>query len=303
MILSLLTLLATPCEAAPLKVAAWSTSSSASASDSRNFEVANLGDGKQSTAWTEGEDGAGLGSWVMADFGETRSLSSLVVWGSHWYNVEYFGHYARPKLLVAEYADGKTEEFTLTDEQKPQVLKLKATVQTSSVKLRLKAIYAGRGVDSGLSEVKFFDNTPGGPFVASTVTASSAAAADADGGYGGGNASDGIVDSMWCEGNKSSDGTGEWLELGFAGTQSVSGVKIRSGGYSMDLFKSTNRPTAATLKFGDGSTETINFKDMLFEQTFSFSTRTTDRAKITFTGVKKGEKYDDMCVSEITFVP
>ena len=42
--------------------------------------------------------------------------------------------------------------------------------------------------------------------------------------------SDGIVDSMWCEGNKSSDGTGEWLELGFAGTQSVSGVKIRSGG-------------------------------------------------------------------------
>lgn len=303
MILALISLLVAPSEAASVKVSAWSASSSAPASDARNFEATNLGDGKQSTAWAEGEDGAGLGSWVMAEFGEPKTIATIAVWGSHWYNVEYFGHYARPKVIVAEYADGKTEEFTLQDEQKPQVLKLKAPVQTASVKLRIKAVYPGRGVDSGLSELKFFDTSPTGPFAAAAVSASSVAAADADGTYAGENASDGIVDSMWCEGNKGSDGTGEWLDLSLGRSQSVSAVKVRSGGPTMDLFKAVNRPTAATLRFADGSTESITLKDMLFEQTFSFAARTTDRVKVSFTGVKKGEKYDDMCVSEITFVP
>ena len=104
-------------------------------------------------------------------------------------------------------------------------------------------------------------------------------------------------------GNKGSDGTGEWLDLSLGRSQSVSAVKVRSGGPTMDLFKAVNRPTAATLRFADGSTESITLKDMLFEQTFTFAARTTDRVKVSFTGVKKGEKYDDMCVSEITFVP
>jgi hypothetical protein len=303
MLFSLLLSLAPHADAAPVKVTAWSASSTAAASDARNYEVTNLGDGKQGTAWAEGEDGAGLGSWVLADFGGPHTLTSIVVWGSHWYNVEYFGHYARPKTVVAEYADGKTEEFTLQDEQKPQVLRLKSPVQTASVKLRIKAIYSGKGVDTGVSEVKFFDDARGGPFTAASVTASSVAASDADGGYGAGNASDGIVDSMWCEGNKGSDGTGEWLDLALGGSQPVSGLKIRSGAPSLDLFKAVNRPTTATVKFSDGSTESITFKDMLFEQSFSFSTRNTDHVKLTFTGVKKGEKYDDMCVSEITLVP
>jgi hypothetical protein len=302
MILSLLLLATAPAEAGQLKVAQWSASSNAPATDARNYEVTNLGDGKQGTAWAEGEDGAGLGSWVMADFGEARTVTTLTVWASHWYNVEYFGHYARPKTVVAEYANGTSEEFTLQDEQRPQLLKLKSPVSTQTVKLRIKAIYSGKGVDTGISEIKFFDASPGETTTAATVTASSVAASDADGSYIAGNASDGIVDSMWCEGNKASDGTGEWLDLALGGSQTVSAVKLRSGASTMDLFKAVNRPTTATLRFGDGSTESITLKDMLFEQTFPFSARTTDRVKVSFTGVKKGEKYDDMCVSEITFV-
>lgn len=290
--------------AAPVKVATWTASTTAPASDARNFEATNLGDGKQSTAWAEGENGAGLGSWVEADFGAPKTLTSIVVWGSNWYNAEYFGHYNRPKTLVVEYSDGTTEEFTAKDEQAPQVLTLKSPKQTQTVKLRIKGIYTGKGVDTALSEVKFFDNTNDGPVPVVAVNASSTAPADGDGGYDARQAADGISDSMWCEGNQKSDGTGEWLELTLGRSATVSSLKIRNGaGFSPDLFKAVNRPTAATLTFSDGASESVVIKDLPFEQTVTFGAHSTSKIKLSFTGVKKGEKYDDMCVSEITVLP
>ncbi len=285
---------------APLKVVTWTASTTAEPSDARNFEVSNLGDGKQSTSWAEGETGAGLGSWVQADFGTAKTLTALTVWGSNWYNTEYFGHYNRPKMIIAEYADGSTEEFNTTDEQKPQVLKLKSPKQTQTVKLRIKAIYAGKGVDTGLSEVKFFDNGSEGAVPVSGARASTTAPGDVDGNYNAANAGDGIIDSMWCEGNQKSDGTLEWLEFTLGRRSSVSTLKIRNGAPSGDLFKAVNRPTAATITFSDGASESVTLKDMPFEQSITFSAHTTDKVRLTFTSVKKGEKYDDLCVTEVT---
>lgn len=290
--------------AGPLKVSAWTTSSSATATDARSFDAANLGDGKQTTAWAEGEDGAGLGSWVQADFGAAKTVTTITVWGSNWYNTEYFGHYNRPKTLVAEYADGTTEEFTTKDEQAPQVLTLKTPKSTQTVKLRIKGVYSGKGVDTAISEVKFADGTAEGPVPVTAVTASSTAAGDADGNYNPGNAADGIVDDMWCEGNPKSDGAGEWLELSLGRRSTVSALKIRAGaGFSPELFKQVNRPVSATVSFSDGGSESITFKDFPFEQNLAFPAHTTDKVKIQFTAAKKGEKYDDLCITEVTVVP
>ncbi len=303
MLFSAILFVAPAASAAPIKVTAWTTSSTAPATDASTFEVTHLGDGKQSSVWAEGEGGAGLGSWIQADFGAAKTVTSFTFWGSNWYNVEYFGHYNRPKTLVAEYADGSTEEFTAKDEQLPQVFTLKAAKQTQTVKLRIKAIYSGKGVDTAVSEVKFFDNTTEGAVPVTSVVASTVAAADVDGNYNAGNASDGISDSMWCEGNKKSDGMSEWIELSLGQRSAVSSVKIRNGAPSSDLFKAVNRPTTATLSFSDGGSESITLKDMLFEQSVAFPTHTTDKVRLTVTGVKKGEKYDDLCVSEITVMP
>ena len=285
---------------APVKVATWSASTTAAPSDTRNFEVSNLGDGKQGTAWAEGDTGAGLGSWVQADFGVAKTITALTIWGSNWYNTEYFGHYNRPKMIVAEYGDGSTEEFTTKDEQTPQVLRLKSPKQTQTVKLRIKGVYAGKGVDTGLSEVKFFDNGSEGAFPVAGALASTTAPADVDGNYSAANAGDGITDSMWCEGNKKSDGTSEWLELTLGRKSTVSTLKIRNGAPSGDLFKAVNRATAATITFSDGESESVTLKDMPFEQSVTFSAHTTDKVRLTFTSVKKGEKYDDLCVTEVT---
>ncbi len=289
---------------APVKVATWTASTTSAPNDARSFEATNLGDGKQSTAWVEGEDGAGLGSWVLADFGGPKTITAITVWGSSWYNVEYFGHYNRPKTVVAEYADGTTEEFTAVDAQAPQVWKLKSPKNTQTVKMRIKGIYAGKGVDTAISEVRFSDNTSDGPVPVVSAVASSSAIADTDGSYDAQNAADGIADSMWCEGNKNSDGTGEWLELTLGRRSTVSALKFRAGAaFSPELFKAVNRPVSATVSFSDGAKETLTFKDFPFEQNLSFAAHTTDKLKIQFTSTKKGEKYDDLCVSEITVVP
>ena len=289
---------------APVKVATWTASTTSAPNDARSCEASNLGDGKQSTAWAEGEVGAGLGSWVLADFGAPKTITAITVWGSSWYNTEYFSHYSRPKTVVAEYADGTTEEFTAADAQAPQVLKLKSPKNTQTVKMRIKGIYEGKGPDTAISEVRFSDNTNDGPVPVVATVASSSAVADTDGTYDANNAADGIADSMWCEGNPKSDGTGEWLELTLGRRSTVSALKIRAGAaFSPELFKAVNRPVSATVSFGDGGQETLTFKDLPFEQNLSFAAHTTDKLKIQFTGAKKGEKYDDLCVSEITVVP
>lgn len=303
--LSALLLVTAASFASTVKVASWSASSTAAAGESQNYEPTNLGDGKQSTVWVEGEDAAGLGSWISADLGGEKTISGLTVWGSNWYNTEYWGHYNRPKTMVLEFSDGSTEELTLQDQYAPQVLSLKAPKATSTVKLRVKGVYAGKGVDTAISEVRFTDTAAGSTVPIASANASSFTAADADGDYDAGNAADGITDSMWCEGNKKTDGTGEWLDLSLGKKTTVSSLKIRNGaGFSAELFKKVNRPATATVSFSDGSSETITLKDMPFEQTIPLSSsHTTDRIKISFTSVKKGTDYDDLCVSDIAVVP
>jgi hypothetical protein len=291
--------------AAVVKASSWSASSSAPASEGVNYDMANLGDAKASTPWVEGDEGSGLGSWAMADFGAPRTITRISVWAGVWYNQEYWGRYNRPKTLLAEFSDGTSQEFTLTDEFKPQELTLKAPKQTTSVKLKVKAVYAGNTFnDTGISEVVFRDGAPD-PFITpKTFAASSTFPADADGNYEGANTADGILDTMWCEGNKKSDGTNEWMEVGFGGVTSVSKLVLRNGNaYSFPYFMKSNRATGATLTFSDGSTAPIVVKDSISEQTITFPAHDTSKVRITFTGVKKGSEFDDLCVSEAYFLP
>ncbi len=291
-------------QAGTVKPAGWSASSAATPNEERNFEVTNVGDLKQSSAWVEGDQGGGLGAWISADLGGEKALTGMQIWTGNWYNAEFWGHYNRPKTVVVEFSDGATEEVSLTDVYKPQDVSFKTPHTTSSVKLKVKAIYPGKGVDTAISEVVFKDGTRAASHPVVKFTASTTFPPDPDGDYEADNAADGIVDSMWCEGNKISDGTGEWLEFGFAGKVSVSSIKLRNGSaYSPALFMKGNRASSATLTFSDASTESVMLKDIFFEQTVSFPSRTTDKLRVTFTGVKKGTEYNDLCLSEATFLP
>ncbi len=294
-----LSLLATA-QAAPLKVATWTAGSTAPSTESSSYDVAQLGDGKVQKIWVEGEPGAGRGAWVTADFGSAVTVARIGLWTGSWTDADTHAHYGRPKVVTAEFSDGTSEELAIPDGYTAQVVKLKAPKSTTSVKLKIKDVYPGKGPDTAMSEVVFHDATPE---VAAHVTSAKASSSFSES-YDPMNAQDGAVDSLWCEGAQASDGTTEWIEFTFGAPSAVSKLNLRNGvAYNLPLFMKTNRPTAATLTFDDGSTTDVVFKDSSAAQSVSFAAHTTSKVRMTFTGVKKGTEYNDLCIADVSWLP
>lgn len=278
----------------------WSASSVAPTVDNQSYGATNLGDGKASSAWFEGVDGSGLNEWVQADLGADKSVTGFTVWAGWWYTSSQWTHYNRPKALLVEFSDGTTQEFTLQDSYTPQSFDLSAAKKTSSVKFKIKSDFTSDAYqDTAISEIQIRDNSKSASAAVSSYSASTTFPPDVDGTYDAKNISDGIVDTVWCEGNTNGDGTGEWIELALAGSQTVSSLTLRNGNaYNFGVYMKSNRTTQATLTFSDGGRETVAIKDSLTEQTISFSPHTTNKVRITFDVVKKGSEYNDLCIAE-----
>lgn len=84
----------------------------------------------------------------------------------------------------------------------------------------------------------------------------------------------------------------------------VSQVTIRNGYYKpggSPLYDENSRVSNFELEFDDGSREAFRLEDHDQEQTFTFTPRDTCYVKLIITGVYRGTKYNDTCISEITY--
>ena len=267
------------------------------------YDAAKIADGKLSSAWVEGETGAGLGAWVELDLGGSHKVHEVRIYGGMWYSGDYWQRGERPKELEISYSDGTKDTFPMKDEMKVQKYVLPTPKDTTTVRVRVKSVYDGTTwLDTGISEIQVLDAEPDGRAPVRTFSASSVLAADADGTYDAANAGDGLSDSMWCEGSKDGDGTGEYLDFAFAGAQKVSKLTLIDGiGSSMSVWMKANRATTATLTFSDGSKTDITVKNSMLPQTITFPAVTTSSARLTFTTVVKGKEFNDLCISEAYF--
>ncbi len=284
-----------PAHAAPIK-ATWTANGSDAAHD-----AANVGDGKVQKVWVEGDAGAGLGSWVLGTLAAPTTVTGMTLWTGAWTDADAHDHYGRPKILTVEFSDGATEDITLADGYQAQTVRFKSPRSTSSVKLKVKAVHAGKGPDTAISEVVLLDAAPATAVAVASATASSMYSPS----YDPFNAVDGAADAIWCEGNAGGDGTGEWIEFSFAAPTQVSKLAARVGvAYNFPYFMKSNRPTTATLAFSDGSTENITFDPKKpSEQVIAFVSRTTSKVRVTFTGVTKGTEFNDLCLADVNFQP
>lgn len=259
-------------------------------------------DSKATSAWVEGEQGSGLGSWIEYDLGGMHTVAKLKVWAGLWYSTEYWGRANRPKEIEVAFSDGSKQVLALKDEMKVQELLLPAPVKTTTVRIKIKAIYDGNTwLDTAISEVQIFDTEPDGVPVRG-VTASTTLPPDGDGNYDPKNAVDGLNDSMWCEGDKAGDGTGSWIDVDFGAKTAVSQLTVVNGiGSALPLWMKANRAGTATLAFDDGATEVVTLKNSMMPQTITFPAHTASRVKVTFAGVVKGKEYNDLCMSEVRF--
>lgn len=292
--------------ARPIKPTSVSASSTYPEEEGVNYEAKNVSDLKASTVWVENASGSGLNESITVDLGESKSVYGLKIWNGNWYSADFWKRHNRIKELEVEFADGTKQSFTLKDEQVPEALMFPKAVSTSTVKLKVKSVYSGTtfGDATVISELQVLDNQPDDYIVPASASASSTFPSDADGSYEPHLMYDGLVDTMWCEGKKDGDGTGEWVELNFGGSKSVSKVRVNNGNAtSLKDNMNANKATAVTLQFDDGSTQQLTLKASPSAQTLSFVAKTTSKVKITVNTVQKGTTYNDMCLSEVQFLP
>jgi len=268
--------------------------------DGEYFEAKHLADGKADKAWIEGVDGSGLGSWVKIAVPAGTKVSGLKIWNGYWITPTYWERYNRAKDIEVQVDEGEVHKFTLKDEMKPETIRLPSATAGSSIRIKIKGIYKGNTYnDTGFSEIQVMDSSPD----AQVDPVGYASSTNLGPEYGPDTLSDGLKDTMWCEGNADGDGTGEWVEFDFGGQKMVSKLQMINGvGTSGRDFLNANHATQVKLEFSDGSSWTGTPKGLPLSHTMTFPMKRTSKVKMTFSSVKKGKKYNDLCISEAAFL-
>lgn len=301
--LSLGALQSAPALAARVEVKGASASSEY-ADDKGGYAAKKAVDGKASTGWAEGDKSNGPGQYVDLDLGGEKEVAEIKFWGGNWFSASSWKQTMRPNEIELTFSDGSSEKLNLPDEQKAYTHKLGKPVKTSTIKVTIRSVHTAGAAfaDTTISEIQVFDTSPSTMAGVASVSASSTAKADADGDYEPINLVDGIGDTMWCEGNAKSDGSGEWVEWKLKNKQQISKLTLNNGiGTSLPFFMKGNRLATGTLQFGDGSSQSITVKNSMLPQTIAFTPVTTDSVKLVMDTVAKGKEFDDLCLSEAYF--
>ncbi|NCG21718.1 MAG: hypothetical protein GWP91_22100 [Rhodobacterales bacterium] len=288
--------------AGQIKIEAVTASSSFPPEEGASYEPTKIKDGKAGSSWVEGDSGSGLGSWIELDLGGAHTVKEIKVWAGMWYSAEFWERGNRPKELEITLADGTKTTCALADEMKPQTCAIGKS--TTSVKVKVKGVHSGTTwLDTAISEIQVWDDQVNTRAPVSAYEVSSGLPSDADGNYELVNTTDGIIDTMWCEGSKDGDGVGEWIEFSFDKSRKVSKLELMNGiGGSVKYWMLGNRATKATLEFSDGTKIQVEIKNSGRLQTIEFGTKATSKVRITFDEVYKGKEYNDLCISEAYFL-
>jgi hypothetical protein len=295
--------LALAAEAAPVKIAAVTAKSSYNA-NGVSYPAEAVKDGKAMTPWFEGDAGSGVGSWIEVDLGGTKNVTKIAVLPGDWSGAGW-SKANRPKELTLQWSDESTASWTLTDSYEVQVFTPPKPVSTAKIRLKVAQIYNGSAFpDTAISEILVWDDQVDPAFASVTaVTASSTLPSDADGSYAASQAADNVRDTYWCEGGKTGDGAGEWLEFKLDAATRLTGLSLCNGMCgSVDMLKKGNAPSRVTLQFSDGSTQAVDLKAVMpLPQTIPLTPVTTTSVKMTIDAVRAGTEFPDTCVSEVQF--
>lgn len=307
--LSLLTLLASQAFARPIKVSSDQISASSEYPETEgvSYEAKYASDSKISNVWIEGGAGSGLGEHVEFNLGAPTTITGFRIWNGNWYSPDFWERHNRIKEIEAIFSDGTKQSFTLKDVMEAETVMFPKAVTTSSLRLKIKSIYSGTTFpETAISEVQILDGQPDEFYRPVAFAASTTYPADADGNYDAANIHDYMVDSMWCE-NSPGDGANEWVEVDLGASRKVSRLTLHNGNaYNITQNLKGNQATSVQLRFDDGGTETLTLKTAPTAQNLTFPAHTTQKIRVTFTAVKRGNNpedpsLNDLCVSEARF--
>jgi hypothetical protein len=141
--------------APPLKVTASASSTRAPQGGNRYFPE-NLVDEDLDSAWIEGVDGPGRGSWIQCDFDREVSLNSIRVYPGYFKSQTIWAKNNRVSAATIIFSDGTSMQVTFPDQMQPQDIAANGK-RTRSVRLQIDDFYGGSTDfdDTAISEIKF----------------------------------------------------------------------------------------------------------------------------------------------------
>ncbi len=142
-----------PQSAGPLKITA-SASSIRLAVQANTYYASNAIDGKRSTAWIEGSDGAGEGEWIRFDFDRDINLHRILWQPGYFKSPQVWAQNNRLARVTAYFSDGSSREISFDDRMDSQKTDI-GSVRTRWVKFVIKSVYYGTDPDTALSEIAF----------------------------------------------------------------------------------------------------------------------------------------------------
>jgi hypothetical protein len=131
-----------------------SSSSVRLAVQSNTYYPANAMDGKRSTAWIEGVDGAGIGEWIRFDFDREINLHRILIQPGYFKSPQIWSQNNRLAMVTAQFSDGSSRQLSFDDRMEGQKVDLGA-VRTRWVKLTIASVYYGADPDTAVSEIAF----------------------------------------------------------------------------------------------------------------------------------------------------
>jgi serine/threonine protein kinase len=108
------------------------------------------------TAWDEGVDGPGIGSWIKCDFDREVLLNSIRIYPGYFKSPAIWAKNNRLAAVTLSFSDGSSVHVNFPDLMQPQDVST-GGIRTSWVKLVIEDIYSGANdnLDTPISEMRF----------------------------------------------------------------------------------------------------------------------------------------------------
>lgn len=140
------------------KILAAKVTASSTLPPENTYGVEHLFDGKENTAWVEGNAGDGAGEWLRFEMQQPFNLTEIQIRNGYQRSPDHFKQNGRVKQIVLS-ATGETDQsYTLRDSDGEQHLELSPALKSNAFEFKIKEIYRGsKYKDLAISELLFFD--------------------------------------------------------------------------------------------------------------------------------------------------
>lgn len=116
-----------------------------------------LADGRLDTAWVpgQGDQGDGVGEWLIVEFARREPVSSVQVLNGYHKNAGIFARNNRVRVLEVVTSEGRRKTVALDDDASPQTVYLDGNSECKWIQFIIRSVYRGSKYrDTAISELR-----------------------------------------------------------------------------------------------------------------------------------------------------